>query len=52
MKEIDRRIFLSLNQDTHYPWHYYILCDQNYEEDFIADSEEEAKKIFADYKSK
>ena len=52
MKEIDRRYFLSLNQDIRHPWHYYILCDQNYEDDFIADSEEEAKKIFSDYKRK
>ena len=52
MKEIDRRIFLSLNQDNRHTWHYYILCDGYYEDDFIADSEEEAKKIFADYKRK
>ena len=52
MREIDRRIFLSLNQDTRHPWHYYILCDGYYEDDFIADSEEEAKKVFADYRRK
>ena len=52
MREIDRRCFLSLNQDNRHPWHYYILCDQNYEDDFIADSEKEAKKMFADYKRK
>lgn len=52
MKEIDRRCFLSLNQDNCHPWHYYILCDQNYEDDFIADTEEEARKIFAEYKRK
>ena len=52
MKEISRRCFLSLNQDNRHPWHYYILCDQNYKDDFIADSEEEAKKIFADYRRK
>ena len=52
MKEIDRRYFFFFFQDTRHPWHYYILCDQNYKDDFIADSEEEAKKIFSDYKRK
>lgn len=52
MREIDRRYFLSLEQDNRYPHHFYILCDQNYEDDFIADSEEEARKIFAEYKRK
>lgn len=50
MIEIDRRLFLSLNQDVKYPHHFYILCDGYYEDDFIADSEEEAKKIFTEYK--
>lgn len=52
MHEIDRRCFLSLNQDNKYPHHFYILCDGYYEDDFIADSEEEAKKIFSEYKRK
>lgn len=52
MTEIDRRLFLSLNQDVKYPHHFYILCDGYYKDDFIADSEEEARKIFADYKRK
>ena len=50
MKEIDRRFFLSLNQNNKYTHHFYILCDGYYEEDFIAKSEEEARKIFAEYK--
>lgn len=50
MTEIDHRLFLSLNQDVKYPHHFYILCDGYYEDDFIADSEEEAKKIFTEYK--
>lgn len=51
MHEIDRRCFLSLNQDIKYPHHFYILCDGYYEDDFIADSEEEAKKIFLNTES-
>ena len=27
MHEIDRRVFLSLNQDNKYLYHFYILCD-------------------------
>lgn len=50
--EIDRRCFLSLEQDKKYPYHFYILCDGYYEDDFIADSEKEARKIFAEYKRK
>ena len=52
MKEIDRRCFFFFFQNTRHPWHFYILCDGYCEDDFIADSEEEAKKIFADYKRK
>ena len=52
MREIDRKLFLSLNQDNKYLHHFYILCDGYFEDDFVADSEEEAKKIFAEYKRK
>ena len=52
MKEIDRRYFLSLNQDSRHPWHYYILCDQNYKDDLTADSAEDARNILVDYKRK
>lgn len=50
MREIDRRIFLSLNQDNTNSHHFYILCDGWYVDSFCADSEEEARKIFAEYK--
>ena len=52
MTEIDRRLFLSLNQDIKYPHHFYILCDGYYEDDFITTSTEEAKKVFSNYKRK
>lgn len=52
MREIDRRCYLSLNQDTYNLHHFYILCDGWYVDSFCADSEQEAKKIFADYKRK
>lgn len=50
MKEIDRRYFASLNKEE--DGHYYILVDGNYEKDFYADSDEEAKRKFAEWNGK
>lgn len=50
MQEIDRRYFASLNKEG--DGHYYILVDGNYEKDFYADSDEEAKKKFQQWERK
>ena len=44
MHEIDRKGFASLNKEG--DSHYYILIDGNYETEFYADTEEEAKEKF------
>ena len=44
MQEIDRKLFASLNKEG--DGHYYILVDGYYEQDFYADSDEEAKEKF------
>lgn len=46
LKEIDRQLFGSLQKETTEYGHYYILVDGNYEKDFYADSDEEAKEKF------
>lgn len=52
MKEIDRKLFVSLHRDNKYPNHYYVLCDGNYQNDFYADNDSDAINIFrkGDYK--
>lgn len=46
LKEIDRRLFVTLNKEEgHYM--YYILNDQNYVDKFFAESDDKAKEIFA-----
>ncbi len=44
MHEIDRKGFASLNKEG--DSHYYILVDGNYETEFYADTEEDAKEKF------
>ena len=50
MKEIDRKYFASLNKEE--DGHYYILVDGNYEKDFYANSDEEAKEKFRQWNRK
>lgn len=47
--EIDRKLFLSLIK-TEGRYIYTVLNDQNYIDDFFADSDEEARKIFRERK--
>lgn len=49
MKEIARRLFVSLNHDTFYgekSQHYIVLNDGNYLSEFYASTQEEAIEIF------
>lgn len=46
MKEIARKLFLSLNRDNRHHNHYIILLDGTYENEFWADNDTEALQIF------
>lgn len=52
MKEIDRKVFVSLCRDNFYENHYIVLCDGNYQSDFYANNDSEAIDRFrkGDYK--
>lgn len=46
MKEIERRLFVSLCRDNFKRNHYIVLNDGNYHADFYADNDDDAIRIF------
>ena len=46
MSEIYRQIFVSLNRDNRYQSHYIVLLDGTFEDEFWADSDDNAIEQF------
>lgn len=46
MKEIDRKLFVSLCRDNLKRNHYIVLLDGNFNDDFYADNDTDAIEIF------
>ena len=49
LQEIDRELFITLNRvgdKSIYGNEYIVLCDQNFKENFFAESDSKAKEIF------